>query len=119
MAQKRAEPLSDGKPQSHALAALTGLIADLMIFFEYCLQGGFWDADTGVPNLYPGRGSDPPTADQDLTGLGIFQRVRDQIAQDLFQQPGITDNIEIGLDDPKLQTFGMGEVGELIGEPRH
>ena len=89
MAQQIAQALDDRQAQAEAAAAFARGIVDLMIFLEDRLQLRFRDADAGVPDLDAQLSAAAAAAEQHLAALGVFQRVGEQVADHLLEQPGI------------------------------
>ena len=94
VAQQLCQALHDGKTEAKALAALTRWIFELMELLENRLKLLFRNADSGIPNLDAQLVAAPPTAEQDLALIGIFDRVREQIADHLFEQARIAAHAE-------------------------
>ena len=85
MAQQISQALHDGQTETEATAALAGRIVELMELREDRVKLPLGDAGAGVPNLDAQLVAAPPAAEQDLAPLGVFHRVREQVADHLLE----------------------------------
>ena len=79
------QALHDGEAEAEAKGRIMGRIAGLMELRENRMTLLFWYTDTGVPDLDAKLVAAPSTTEQDLAALGVFDRIREQIADHLFQ----------------------------------
>ena len=85
MAQQIRQALHDGETEAEATVVLAGRIVELMEFLEDRVK-----LLSGMP-VPVSQTSDaqlvaaPPAAEQDLAALGVFHRVREQVADHLFE----------------------------------
>src|ERR1700734_604924 len=92
MTEQFPQAFDDREPEAQTLAPLAGGVVHLMVFVEDRLQLGLGDADPGVPDLDAQFALAPAAPDEHPAALGIFQRVRDQIADHLLEQTPIAPN---------------------------
>src|SRR6185312_16529105 len=85
MAQQIAKPLHDGEAEAEAPAALPGGIVELMKLLEDRVELPVGDAGSGVPDLDAQRVAATAATDQYLAALGVFHRVRQEIADHLLE----------------------------------
>ena len=85
MAQQIRQALHDGETEAEATAALAARIVELMELRENRMKLLFGNADAGVPDLDAQLVAAPPATEQDLAALGVFHRVREQVADHLLQ----------------------------------
>ncbi len=85
MAQQVYQALHDGETEAEATVVLAGRIIELMKFLEDRVKLLRGDAGAGVPNLDAQLVTTSPAAEQDLAPLGVFHRVREQIAHNLLE----------------------------------
>ena len=117
MAQQPSQALDDGQPQPQPAATLARRVADLMILVEHCLQLGRGDADAGVPDLDQQRGALPAAAQQHPAAFGILDRVRQQVAQHLLQQPRVGADRRAARHDAQREALRPGMESELAVQP--
>ena len=75
------------------------------------------NADAGVPDLDADRAVAPAAAEQHLAALGVFQRVRQQVADHLLEQARIAVDVQAARNDPQRQPLRLGVIGELVAQP--
>ena len=113
VAEQVGKALHDGETQAEALAALARGIVELMEFFEDRLELQFRNAGAGVPDLDAELVAAPSAAEQDLAVAGIFHRIRQQIADDLLEQPRIAAHSQAARDHAPVEAIGRCVIREL------
>src|SRR6201981_415127 len=99
VAQQVCQALDDGETEAEALAALARRIVELMELLEDRLKLLFGNADPGIPDLDAQLVAAPPTTEQDLALIGVFHRVREQVADHLLEQAWIAAHAEAARND--------------------
>ncbi len=99
VAQQVRQALHDGETEAEALAALARRIVELMELLENRLKLFLGNADPGIPDLDAQLVAAPPAAEQDLAFIGVFHRVRQQVADHLLEQARIAAHAEAARDD--------------------
>src|SRR5271165_2883560 len=92
MAEQFAQAFDDREPEAQTLASLAGGVIHLMVFFEDRVQLRLGDADPGIPDFDVQFALASAAPNEHPAALGIFQRVRDQIADHLLEQTPIAPN---------------------------
>ena len=118
MAEKVGEALNDGQAEAEAAVALARRIVELVVLLEDRLELGFGNADAGVQDLDAEESGAPAAPRQHLAVRGVFQRVREQVPQHLFQQARIAADPEAAGDHVQGQSLGLGVIGELVLQAR-
>ncbi len=86
MAEEASQALHDGKTEAKSPFAFARGIVDLMIFVEDGAKLALGNSDSGVPDL-DAQHSLPPTATEQYFAIsGVFQGVRQQVADHLLEQ---------------------------------
>src|ERR1700733_401470 len=106
--------MHDGQAKAEAPATLSRSVIELMILLEDNPKRLFGDANSGVPDFDAQHASVPAAAYQLLSTFGVFQRVRNQIADHLLQQPGIAANRQAALDDSEGKPLRLRVIDELV-----
>ena len=114
MAEKFAQALDDREAQAQTLAPLAGGVVHLMVFFEDRLQFRLRDADPGVPDLDAQFALASAAPDEHPAALGIFQRVRDQIADHLLEQTPIAPNGEAARDHAQREAGRLRVISQFF-----
>ena len=73
----------------------------------------FGNADPGVPDLDAQLVAAPPAAEQDLALIGVFHRVREQVADHLLEQARIAAHAEAARDDAPAEAMRRRVKAEL------
>ena len=105
MAQQVCHALHDGETETEAVAAVARGIIELMELFEDRLELFFGNAVAGIPHLDSQLVTAPPAAEQDFTLIGVFYRVREQVADHLLEQPRIAAHLQAARDDAPAEPF--------------
>ena len=92
MPEQICEALDDGQSKPQPFATLPRRVFKLVKLLEDRLKLKFRDAGTRITNLNTQHVTTSPTAQQYPSLAGVFDRVRYQISDDLFQQPRIAAN---------------------------
>jgi len=71
-------------------------------------------ANSGVPDFNAQCLPVSPAAQQDFAGPGVFQGVRDEVADHLFEQTRIAANRNVARDHPQGKIMRLRLIGELI-----
>ena len=120
MAKQFAQALDDRKAQAQAVAALAGGVVELMVFLEDRLQLRRGDADSGVPDLDAQLSAAATAADQHFAALGVFQRVRKQVADHLLEQTRIAAKAgRLGVLIPRKESNAMKKHITSTAIPTH
>ena len=118
MAEHIAQALDDRQAEPKATPGLTGFVSNLMILVEYGLQFRGRNADSAVPNLHAHGAFTSSTTEQDFARLGELQRVREQIADHLFEQARVASQDERAGDDAQAQGLCLGVIIEFVAQSR-
>ena len=113
MAEQVGKPLHNGETQAEALASFARGIVQLMELLEDRLELQFWNTRAGVPDLDAQLVAAPSAAKQDSAFVGIFHRVRQQIADDLLEKAGITAYGQAARNHAPVETIGRRLICEL------
>src|ERR1700733_14294230 len=89
MAQQIGQTLHDRKTETDAFAAFARRIVELMELLENRRELLGRDANASVPHFEAQLVAAAPTPKQDLARFGVFDRVRDQVADHLCEQSRI------------------------------
>ena len=128
MLEQVSKALNDGEAESQAEAPIAARIVDLMVLFENRLQLALRNSDAGIPDLDK-DGSAAPAATHDHSAvLGVFQGVRQQVSDHLFQQARVAVGPQAGPDLAQgksgrlrlVRKFGRQSLEDIIdrkGEP--
>ena len=116
MPQQARQPLHDRQAQPEAPAALARGIVDLMEFLEDRLQLIILDTDAGVPDLDADVITVPAAAQQHLALAGIFHRVAQQVADDLFQKPRVAFDMGGTGQDAQGEPARLCHIGRLVAQ---
>src|SRR5687768_8171384 len=73
--------------------------------------------NTGVPDLDAQLVTAPSATEQDLAALGVLHRIRDQIAEHLFQEARIAPNAQLARNHMPAEAPGLRMVGEFDPQP--
>src|SRR5580704_2826618 len=117
MAEQFAQAFDDREPQAQTLASLARGVLHLMVFFEDRLQLRLRDADPGIPNLDAQFALASPAPEEHTAALGIFQRVRDQIADHLLEQTPIAPNRQCAGDNAERQPGRLRVISQFFLGP--
>src|SRR6202035_2478453 len=96
--------------------ALASRVVKLMEFLEDRLQLSRGNAYPGVPHLDAQLVAAPAAAEQDLAPLGIFDRVRKQVAERLLEQARIAAHVQATRDRAPTELLRRRVVAELGSE---
>src|SRR6185436_4331859 len=105
--------LRNSETQAHPLASFARGIVELMEFFEDRIELKFWNTGTGVPDLDAELVTPAAAAKEEFALVGVFHRVRQQIANDLFEKTGIAAYGQAARDHAPVETIGRGVIREL------
>ena len=83
------KPLHDRETKAKATASLARGIVELMVLLEDRLKFLVGNADPGVPDLDAQHSLAPAATQQHLAALGVFQGIRQQVADHLLEQTRI------------------------------
>ena len=89
--------MHDIEPQAQPLAALALRVADLIELPEYGLLMLLCNPDSGVPDLNPGEAvlAFAAACQQHRAGMGIAQRVAQQVQQDAMYLDRVTQDPDL------------------------
>src|SRR5689334_1868488 len=73
----------------------------------------FGNTDPGVPDLDTQLVATPPAAEQDFAFIGVFHRVREQVADHLLEQTGIAAHAEAARNDAPAEAVRCCMKAEL------
>src|SRR6187455_3322937 len=73
----------------------------------------FGNADPGVPDLDTQLVATPPAAEQDFALIGVFHRVREQVADHLLEQAGFAAHAEAARNDAPAEAMRRRVKAEL------
>ena len=107
----------DRQTEAEALGLVALRVADLIIFLEHARLLVGRNSDPRVPDLQRDRVFPPPTADEDLPALGVANRVRDEIAQDAFDQHRVGGDDRRAVHPFEPDALSPGLVGVLAHTP--
>src|SRR5579859_7667444 len=100
------EALHDRQTEAEATASLPPRIVELMVFLKDRLQLRGRDADAGVPYLDTQCARMPAAAKQQFAPLGVFRRVRQQVADHLFEQLPVAADRQAAWQDAQGEPTG-------------
>src|SRR5688572_14828406 len=90
---------------------------ELMVLFENRLQVLIGNTDAGVPDLDAKRAPATAAAEQHLAVFGVFQCVREQIADHLLQKARVAADRYAATDHPECKASRPSVIAELVLKP--
>src|SRR2546428_6929835 len=84
-----------------------------MELLENRLKLLFGNSDPGIPDLDAQLVATPPAAEQDFALIGVFHRVREQVADHLLEQAGIAAHTEAAPNDAPAEAMRGRVKAEL------
>src|SRR6201997_1169243 len=84
-----------------------------MELLENRLKLLFGNPDPGIPDLDAQLAATPPAAEQDFALIGVFHRVREQVADHLLEQAGIAAHAEAARDHAPAEPMCRRVKAEL------
>jgi hypothetical protein len=113
MIQQVPETLYDREAETEAFVTLASGNVELMEFSEDDLKLLLGDSESGIPDLDAQLVAASPAAEQDLTPLGVFHRVREQVPNHLLEEAPIAPNAQPARNHAPEKITHLRVVGEF------
>src|SRR6185437_1051525 len=103
--------------ETKAAGPLAGRIIELMKLLEDRRELPRGNAGTSIPDLNAQPVAMSPATEQYLSMACVFERVGNQVSDNLFEQGRIASYIEVARNHPKAKSSVLGLLGKVRPQP--